>query len=169
MYLEHEEEIRASGLQSTNDVAARTVAAQLRRLAACLEVEALAEVPKRLPRTLNPAAIGDGERVDYLQKVRSILNERRKRRQVFGASFVDDPAWAVLLDLFEAYLLQRTRCVKTSVIASGVPATTALRYLAQLEGEGLIAKRLDVCDKRRVLVEITERGCRRMSSYFNML
>lgn len=165
MYLEHAQNMDAGDIWLKGGASAKAVAWQLRELAAQLDVEVSGrvELPDQRPGSRNQMS---GERSDYLLKVRAVLQERIARKQVFGASYVDDPAWAIMLDLFEAFLTQQTRSVKSVAIASGVPTTTALRHLTQLEGEGLLEKRSDVCDKRRILVGMTESGIRKMIKYF---
>jgi DNA-binding MarR family transcriptional regulator len=165
MYLEHAQNMDVADIWLKDGASAQAVALQLRELAARLDDEASRRVALTCQR---PGLTNDmpSQRCDYLLKVRAILQERKARKQVFGASYVDDPAWAIMLDLFEAYLTQQTRSVKSVAIASGVPSTTAFRHLAQLEAEGLLEKRSDVCDKRRILVQMTDEGRRKMFKYF---
>lgn len=149
-------------------VTAKAFAFHLRELAARVEnvpSGAQGEAMPFLPLGENIVS----EKMDYLSKVRSVLLERQARREILGVKFVDDPAWAILLDLFEAHLTQRTRSIKGATIASGVPSTTALRHLTQLEAEGFLARRADVFDKRCVLVEISDKGLHRMIKYFQAI
>lgn len=141
------------------------VVRHLRNLADRLEVEA-----GFANRAVPAATRGAGaERQDYLLKIREVIGERADRRKIFGNSFVDDPAWAIMLDLFEAHHLQRSRSIKSACLASGVPATTALRHLAMMEDIGLIERRQDQRDKRRILIVLTEQGLRKLYRYFDGL
>lgn len=81
---------------------------------------------------------------------------RRRRDSVFGMpGLFGEPAWDVLLDLYLAHLDQRTVSVSSACIAACVPPTTALRYLTRLERSGLLKRKPDPTDNRRVLVSLT--------------
>jgi len=47
-----------------------------------------------------------------------------------------------------------------------VPATTALRRIAEIEGKGLLRRVEDASDARRVLVELTPVGAEKLAEYF---
>lgn len=155
----------SSAVPNQRHSATAEVARQLRDLAERLEADCEIAEKSAFGFGLNEKA----GRTDYLLKVRAIISERVARRQIFGTAFVDDPAWAILLDLFEAYHAQRSRCVKSACIASGVPATTALRHLAIMENEGLLFRRADLCDKRRTLIGLTELALSKLRRYFDNL
>src|SRR5690606_28555572 len=64
--------------------------------------------------------------------VREIIRQRQLRTHFFGGDLFADPAWDILLDLTAARV-ERTRVSVTSLcIASGVPPTTALRWIRQM-------------------------------------
>lgn len=69
-----------------------------------------------------------------------------------------EPAWDILLDLYVAHLDGRQVAVSSACIAACVPPTTALRYLNRLERSGLIRRRPDAKDHRRVLVAPSQRA-----------
>jgi DNA-binding MarR family transcriptional regulator len=50
--------------------------------------------------------------------------------------------------------------------ASAVPPTTALRWIGTLESEGLIVKKSDPLDGRRVFVRLSPKGVSAMEAYF---
>ena len=52
---------------------------------------------------------------------------------------------------------------------AGVPLTTALRWIATLETEGLIDRQNDRFDRRRTFLELSEKGRTGMSAYFEEL
>lgn len=164
MYLEHARNMDAAAIRLKGEASAKSVAWQLREIAAQLDVEASGRVDLTYQGP-GPTDQMPGERSNYLLKVRAVLQERIARAHVFGVNYVDDPAWAIMLDLFEAHLTQKTRSVKSVAIASGVPVTTAFRHLAQLEVEGLLEKRSDLCGKNRILVEMTSCGLSKMFNY----
>jgi DNA-binding MarR family transcriptional regulator len=88
-----------------------------------------------------------------------VLKARRRRAGIFGddACLFGEPAWDILLDL---YVQSDTRpiSVSSACIAGGVPGTTALRCLDQLQQRGLIRRFADRTDKRRNFVTLSPRG-----------
>ena len=72
----------------------------------------------------------------------------------------------MLLDLTAARV-EHTRVSVTSLcIASGVPATTALRWIGQMVNMGLLKRVEDVTDRRRAFIELTDKAAASMARYF---
>lgn len=99
-------------------------------------------------------------------RVAEILRVRTLRAKFFNAELFADPAWDMLLDLYRAELDQHRVSVTSLCTASGVPTSTALRWLRALEEDGLIARRQDPLDGRRSFVALTTGGIEAMSAYF---
>lgn len=100
---------------------------------------------------------------DTLQAAIYCYDARRTRERHFaGHLLFADPAWDILLDLFIHEARGELVSVKSASIGSGVPPSTALRWLKILEGEGLISSRDDPGDHRRRLVSLTPKGARTM-------
>jgi hypothetical protein len=87
---------------------------------------------------------------------RNIYRFRRRRERTFGKDLFADPAWDLLLDLFIAGREGREISVSSACIAANAPATTALRWICQLEREGLISRALDPGDGRRSHLHLTD-------------
>jgi hypothetical protein len=100
------------------------------------------------------------------QQVRAIIKARRGRDHFFPAGLFADPAWDMLLELFAAELGQRRMPVSRLCAGAAVPSTTALRWIASLDREGLISKSSDPLDGRRVFVRLSGRGLEAMTAYF---
>lgn len=84
-------------------------------------------------------------------------NQRRARKQIFeNSGLFGEPAWDILLDLYVAELRERRVSVSDACLASGVPPTTALRWLALLEEANLVERHKDPHDARRVHLELSE-------------
>lgn len=98
--------------------------------------------------------------------VREIIKARARRAEFFSAALFADPAWDMLLDLYCAEMDQRRIAVGSLCIGACVPATTALRWIDVLLKQGLIEKRSDPLDKRRVYVSLTREGSAAMREYF---
>lgn len=98
--------------------------------------------------------------------VRRIIRQRQLRAQFFDAELFADPAWDMLLDLTAARV-EHTRVSVTSLcIASGVPPTTALRWIAQMTESGLFDRVEDDTDRRRAFIVLSEKAADAMARYF---
>ena len=78
------------------------------------------------------------------------------------------PGWDILLDLYAHALEGRRVSITSSCIASGVPPTTALRYLQVLEEAGLIERVDDRVDRRRSFLSLTSETRNLMRQYFEL-
>ncbi len=98
--------------------------------------------------------------------VRRIIRQRQLRGQFFDADLFADPAWDMLLDLTAARV-EHTRVSVTSLcIASGVPPTTALRWIAQMTESGLFERVEDDTDRRRAFIVLSDKAADAMARYF---
>jgi len=94
-----------------------------------------------------------------------LIRERREREQCFDADLFADPAWDILLDLAHASATGRRLCVTAVCIGSGVPTTTALRWIGLLIDAGLVEREDDPFDRRRGWLALTEAGRDAMDGY----
>lgn len=101
-----------------------------------------------------------------IETVRTVIRARRLRDNFFDGDLFADPAWDILLDLFQAELSQRRVAVSSLCIAASVPATTAIRWIKSMIDKGLIVKQADPLDGRRQWVALTEKSKRAMCQYF---
>lgn len=83
---------------------------------------------------------------------------RARRNEILGAPLFKDPAWDMLLELFAAHDKGDDMSVTSLCYASGVPLTTALRYLTRMEQHGLITREGDPADLRRCYVRATPKA-----------
>ena len=100
------------------------------------------------------------------ETVRTIIRARRLRARYFSEELFADPAWDMLLDLLQAEIAQLRVPVSSLCIAAAVPATTALRWLKTLVGQGLFIRRPDPHDGRRVYVELAHDTSLALRRYF---
>ena len=98
--------------------------------------------------------------------VRAILKVRAARKEHFPAELFADPAWDLLLELYAVELGQQKVSVSNLCLTAGVPATTALRWIGNLERAGLIVRNDDLFDRRRVWVRLSQAGLEAMDRYF---
>ncbi len=98
--------------------------------------------------------------------VRSILRQRQLRGRFFDPSLFGDPAWDILLDLTAARAEHARVSVSSLCIASGVPPTTALRWIGQMVDAGLLERQEDVTDRRRAFIALSDSAADAMARYF---
>lgn len=168
---ELDEQDRISLLRLTEQVA--QIAAQIDRLSAGDGVEFRVASPGN---TFHGE--GDAERalvrpprppLPDPRLVRKIIRQRQMRADFLGGELFADPAWDILLDLTAARA-EHTRVSVTSLcIASGVPPTTALRWIAQMTDAGLLARVEDESDRRRAFIELSDKAADAMARYFHEL
>lgn len=95
-------------------------------------------------------SLNDGAAIEHLvlNFAQGVYAFRRKREKWLPEDLFAEPAWDMLLDLFVTRLQGSSVRVKSACIASGVPATTALRWLNILEQKGIISSSTDPVDHR---------------------
>ena len=98
--------------------------------------------------------------------VRRVIQQRQARAEFFDGELFADPAWDMLLDLTAARA-DHTRVSITSLcIASGVPPTTALRWIGQMVEAGLFERVDDDTDRRRAFIQLSDKAADAMARYF---
>jgi DNA-binding MarR family transcriptional regulator len=98
--------------------------------------------------------------------VRAIRRARRRRSEFLPSKLCSDPAWGMLLELYVAQLEQRRISITAVSRGAGVAETTGLRWLDAFAREGLISKRCDPLNARRVWVSLSASGMEAMRAYF---
>lgn len=101
--------------------------------------------------------------------VRRIIRQRQLRARFFDGELFADPAWDILLDLTAARAEHARVSVTSLCIASGVPPTTALRWIRQMTDAGLLERVDDECDRRRAFIGLTDTAAEAMARYFAAL
>ena len=118
---------------------------------------------------VEPTITSLGSRYAQLNAIRAALKARRQRNDFFNAKLFADPAWDMILELYAASLTERRLSVSRLAERSGVPMTTALRWIATLEAEGLIERQEDPFDKRRYFLLLSDDGVSAMKTFFDQL
>ncbi len=98
--------------------------------------------------------------------IRQIIRQRQMRARFFDAALFADPAWDMLLDLTAARAEHKRVSVTSLCIASGVPPTTALRWIGQLTAAGLLERVDDESDRRRAFLVLSDSAADAMARYF---
>ena len=87
--------------------------------------------------------------------LRRIIRERRVRERFFKKARFGEPAWDIILDLTLASFEGKTVAVSSLCIASGVPMSTAMRWINEMIEAGLIDRWIDPTDGRRNLMQVS--------------
>lgn len=98
--------------------------------------------------------------------VRKLIAARKARGEYFDENLFADPAWDMLLDLTAARVEHKRVSVTSLCIASGVPPTTALRWIGQMVNAGLLKRVNDDMDRRRAFITLTDKAADAMARYF---
>jgi DNA-binding MarR family transcriptional regulator len=131
-----------------------------------LEMREFIERSRRLVSKLKvEPTIGDPTGPWY--RAKTLLQQRRRRAELFGADLFSDPAWEILLLLFSEQPSREYVKVRDFSITARLPVTTTLRWLNTLEKRGLIWKRGDEDDRRTTNVGLTKQGVDMMMLYFS--
>jgi DNA-binding MarR family transcriptional regulator len=148
-----------------NNEQLRRLSAEVARIAA-----ALAELSIRSTALAPATKVGDTtgrkEQIDISPEVvRWLIAARRDRARYLPSELFADPAWDILLDLLQAELTHGTVAVSSLCIAAAVPATTGLRWINHMVKRGLLNRRQDPHDGRRVYVELAPEVSRSLRRY----
>ena len=117
------------------------------------------EPDQRLARATRPP-------LPELKLVRKIIRQRQLRERFFDGDLFADPAWDILLDLTAARAEHARVSVTSLCIASGVPPTTALRWISQMVETGLLERIEDEVDRRLAFITLTDKATEAMARYF---
>jgi DNA-binding MarR family transcriptional regulator len=143
----------------------------LRKLSS--EVSRIATTLARLSAEPVPAAANEERKSPppeiSTDTVISAIRARRLRERYFQPELFADPAWDIMLELFAAELSHRRVAVSLLCAAAGVPPTTALRWIKTMTDKGLIIRRDDPLDGRRVYVELSHESSVALREYFEQI
>ena len=98
--------------------------------------------------------------------LRDIIKLRRLRDKFFAADLFADPAWDIMLDLKAAAQEGQNVSVSSLCIAAAVPPTTALRWITAMTESGMLVRRQDPDDARRVFIGLSDETSAKLDDYF---
>lgn len=111
-------------------------------------------------KTLTRSGVEEGTRSisSLIGTARRIIDESKVRKRHLPDSRFGDAAWLMLLDLYVHRISGKSVSITSLSIASGSPATTALRYIELMIEADLIRRVSHSTDRRVTLVELTSSG-----------
>jgi DNA-binding MarR family transcriptional regulator len=89
------------------------------------------------------------------------------RAEFFDKELFADPAWDILLELYDAEVTGHRTTVSACCAAANVPTTTALRYIATLSQRGFVHRRHDPLDARRIFLSLSMESSAAMRDFFD--
>jgi hypothetical protein len=105
----------------------------------------------------------------YIELARDIYRNRRRRDGVLPTELFGEPAWDMLLDLYIARYERREVSTTSLCIASGVPASTALRWITALMNAGLATRHDAPHDARVHYIRLSNHGGRSIRQYLRRI
>lgn len=110
---------------------------------------------------------GNLDRAILVKRARETYVNRARRSQNFNGAMFGEAAWDMLLALYVTE--HSTRHTVTGLVnLSGVPPTTALRWLDFLEKkEGLVTRCPNPSDRRVYVIELTDKARDALDAYFS--
>lgn len=90
---------------------------------------------------------------------------RRNRERYFRSELFGEAPWDILLDLYINEVRSKSISVTSACLASNVPPTTALRYIQELEQDGLVVREEDKRDLRRRYLKLSSSGRNKLEAY----
>lgn len=103
------------------------------------------------------------------QRVRHLIAMRRLRDRFFRSDLFADPAWDILLDLAASRIEKKPVSVSSLCIAAAVPPTTALRWVRMMTDQGLLERRADPSDARRMFVDLSDAAFSSVCGWFALV
>lgn len=97
------------------------------------------------------------------KSVADFIRLRDHVRRTLSESLSSDPCLDILLHAADAEFKGDILSVSTACSVAGVPRTTALRRIAELEEAGLLERRSSPTDKRLSILSLTDAGRHRVS------
>jgi DNA-binding MarR family transcriptional regulator len=143
----------------------RQLSDEVTRIAATLAKLSIGTAPPPIAEAAIHASPADAPAVSA-EAVRGVIRARRARADHLPADLFADPAWDMLLDLLQAEIVQHRVPVSSLCSAAAVPATTALRWLKTMTERGVVQRRNDPHDGRRVFIELAKNTSTALRKYF---
>jgi DNA-binding MarR family transcriptional regulator len=104
------------------------------------------------------AAGKSAKELDLLRVAEAILEDRRRRAEIFNPAMFGEPAWELLLTLFVMDRGGPRLTIGRLAQYARTKLTTALRWLDYLEDQNLIKREQHPNDARTAFIELTDKA-----------
>jgi DNA-binding MarR family transcriptional regulator len=96
--------------------------------------------------------------LDPITLAEAIIEDRRRRAEIFNPSMFGEPAWELLLTLFVMDQRGPRLTIGRLAQVARTKLTTALRWLDYLEDQDLVRRELHPNDARTAFIELTDKA-----------
>lgn len=113
---------------------------------------------------------GSGSSLDprlLVERAYQTFADRAGRSRFFDSAMFGEAAWDMLLALYVSEQSAARHTVSGLLSLSGVPSTTALRWLDFLEREGLVTRQPNPMDRRICYITLAAKGRDALDAYFS--
>ena len=93
--------------------------------------------------------------VDRAEKLLKWSREKSKALN-FGTGLFSDPCWDMCLDIYICDLNDEKIAISSVAHSSGIPMTTAMRYMNVMTEAGLLQKELNPSDSRMIFISTSK-------------
>jgi DNA-binding MarR family transcriptional regulator len=104
-----------------------------------------------------------------VEKARLVFNERKRRGEFLTKKMLGEPGWDILLVLYISGFSGPKQTVGSVSERIAKPLTTTIRWVNELEGEGLIVRTRHPLDSRIFLLALTDKGRQVLDDYFTTM
>jgi DNA-binding MarR family transcriptional regulator len=98
---------------------------------------------------------------------RAILEDRKRRAQIFSPGMFGEPAWELLLNLYVMDKHGPRLTIGRLIQLAGAAPSTSLRWLEYLVVQGLISREQHPTDARTAFVELTDKARDALGTYLS--
>jgi DNA-binding MarR family transcriptional regulator len=111
----------------------------------------------------------DEQRRDFtlVRLARAILDDRRRRSEIFNPAMFGEPAWELLLTLFVNDRHGARLTIGGLAQLAGAKLTTALRWLEYLEDQQFVRREQHPNDARTAFIELTDKAREALEMYLS--
>lgn len=100
-------------------------------------------------------------------QAKTLLGQRKLRRQFLPPELFHEPAWDMLIALFVSHNDNQPMNIKALVAMADAPVTTSQRWIEHLYKLRLIDRVIDPADRRRVEISLSNAGYEAVKGYLS--
>lgn len=124
---------------------------------------------QQVQRAPEAAIVESDSEAQLTALAKRLVSQRKARRDFFPADLFHEPAWEMMMALFIARDEAQAMNIKTLVACADAPVTTAQRWLEYLAKLGMVTRTIDPLDRRRMEVQLSDKGRESMTLYLRSL
>ena len=127
-----------------------------------------ADAARLLTLLLEDGAVEEQRRdLNLIRVAEAIIEDRRRRAEIFNPSMFGEPGWELLLALFVMDQRGPKLTIGRLAQVAATKLTTALRWLDYLEDQNLVRRELHPNDARTAFIELTDKARESMRLYLS--